>query len=199
MLYNTGNLVVPFNPELKIYGNPDADFSEFQAAVQQVAREKRDAEMDKLSSKYGGMMEKLEDNLQKKEQELRAEQSEIKDRRREELYTTGEALYSLFKGRTNYTLSRMSRATRYRKQTKEDIRESHEFIDRMEQEMSELEQEFEAELEKINQKWVQIAANTQDHLISPYKKDIQLELFGIGWIPYWYTIINGQASLIAAY
>ncbi len=198
MLYNTARLVLPFNPELKIYGSPDHDFSEYQAAVQQSAREQRDAEMDKISAKYADQMEKLETGLYKKEQELRAEQSEIKERGREQLFTTGEALYSLWKGRANYTLSRMSRTSRYKQQAKEDIRESHEYIDRVEQEMESLQIEFEQVLKDINDKWVKIAADTQEYLISPYKKDIQMELFGIGWVPYWFTVINGQPSLIAA-
>ncbi|MEQ8673977.1 MAG: DUF87 domain-containing protein [Aggregatilineales bacterium] len=199
MLYNTARMVMPFNPDLKIYGNPDGEFSEYQAQVQQLAREQRDAEMDKISAQYASKMEKLEDGLRRKEQELRAESDEIKDRQREELFTTGEALLSLWKGRTNYTLSRMSRASRYKKQTKADIQESHEYIDRVQQDMQSLEQEFEGVLNQVNEKWVKIASNTQEYVISPYKKDIQLEMFGIGWIPYWYSVINGQASLIAAY
>ena len=138
MLYNTKRLVLPYNPDLKIYGSPDADFSQYQSQVQQLARESRDVEMDKVSKKYDGLMDKLEDKARKKEQELRAEKSELKDRQREELFTTGEALLSLWKGRTNYTLSRMSRATRYKKQTKEDIQESYDFIDDIDREIEQL-------------------------------------------------------------
>ncbi len=199
MLYNTAMLVIPFNPDLKIYGSPDADFSEFQTAVAQAAREQRDAEMDKLSRKYADRMEKLEDNLKKKDMELRAEKKELGDRRREELFTTGEALLSLWQGRTNYTLSRMSRATRYRRQTKEDISESYDSLDELEKEMGEVEAEFEQVLEQTNQKWAQIANNTQEHVINPYKKDIQLELFGIGWLPGWYMVQNGQPQVIDAF
>ncbi|MFW5691495.1 MAG: helicase HerA domain-containing protein [Chloroflexota bacterium] len=199
MLYNTAMLVIPFNPDLKIYGSPDMDFNEFQAAVQQAAREQRDAEMDKISAQYAGQMEKLEDQLRKKEQELRAEEKEIRDRRREELFTTGEALLSLWKGRTNYTLSRMSRATRYRRQTKEDIQESYETMDELERQMIITEQEFEQRLQQVSDKWTQIAQNTQEHVINPYKKDIQMELFGIGWFPAWYTSVNGQPQFVSAY
>lgn len=198
MLYNTAMLTVPFNPDLKIYGNPDAEFSEYQAAVNQSAREKRDAEMDKTSAKYATLMQKLEQRYKKKEQELRAEKKEIKDRQREELFTTGEALLSLWKGRTNYTLSRMSRASRYKRQTKEDIQESYEVLEDIELEMDDLEQEFEGVLAGINDRWSQVAERAEEYVISPYKKDIQLELFGIGWLPSWYANINGQTILIDA-
>ncbi|GAB4324449.1 MAG: DUF87 domain-containing protein [Phototrophicales bacterium] len=196
MLYNTAMLVIPFNPDLKIYGNPDEEFSIFQADVQQAAREARDKEMDKVSQKFAGMMEKLEEKYRRKQQELTAEKKEIRDRRLEELFTTGEALASIWKGRFNYTLSRMSRATRYRRQTKEDIKESEEFLAEIEEEIAKLEQDFEAALAEINDKWARIAANTQEYVINPYKKDIQLELFGIGWLPAWMAIIQGQPTLL---
>ena len=199
MLYNTSRLTIPFNPELKIYGDPDQDSSEYQAAVQQAAREKRDVEMDKTSQKFAGMMEKLEDKMRRKELELSAEQKELRDRKREEMFTTGEALLSLWKGRTNYTLSRMSRATRYRRQTNEDLAESRIVLDEIEREMAEVEQDFERALQQINEKWAKIAALETDHIISPYKKDIHLELFGVGWVPYWHANINNQTVIMPAF
>jgi hypothetical protein len=199
LLYNTARLTIPFNPDLKIYGNPDAEFNEFQSKAYQVAREARDAELDKLSAKYGGMMEKMEDQYRRKERELRSEQQEISDRKREELFTTGEALLSLWKGRTNYTLSRMSRASRYRKQTKEDLTESRETLDVLDREMDDLEQEYAVVLQKLDDKWAAIANHVEDYVISAYKKDIQLEIFGIGWLPSWYTNINGNAMMIDAF
>ena len=198
ILYNTALLKVPHNPDLKIYGNPDAGFNEFRAAVSQAVREGRDAELDKLSARYAGLMDKLEERLRRKEIELRAEEKELGDRRREEMFTTGEALLSLWRGRTNYTLSRMSRATRYRRQTTADIKESHDTIASIEQEMGRLEEEFELALNQINERWTQTLERVEDHNIQPYKKDIHLELFGIGWVPHWYVGINGSPVLLEA-
>ncbi len=199
MLYSTARLTLPFNAELKVYGNPDQDFSHYQAQLQQRAREGRDAEMDTISKKFAAQMEKLEDSLRRKEMELDSEKTELKGRRREELYTTGEALLSLWKGRTTYTLSRMSRASRYRRQTAEDIEESRVIIGEIEREMQELETLFEKALGEVNDKWARIAAQSQDYIITPYKKDINVDLFGIGWVPYWYALVNGQPVLLSAY
>jgi Skp family chaperone for outer membrane proteins len=199
MLYSTARLKVPQNPTLGVFGSPDTDFSQFQAQAQQVAREERDKELDKISQKYAAQMEKLEAKLRNKEQELDAERKELSDRRKEELYTTGEALLSIWQGRTNYTLSRMSRATRFRRQTKDDLEESHTTIREIELQMDALQQEFEQVLRTINDKWAQIATQTVDYIVSPYKKDITLELFGIGWIPYWYVVLNGQSVLLPAF
>src|SRR5690606_26627115 len=81
MLYNTARLTIPFNPVLKIYGNPDQDFAAYQAQVQQTAREMRDQELDKVAQKYQALVDKAEDRRTRKERELRAEQKELKDRK----------------------------------------------------------------------------------------------------------------------
>ena len=198
-LYNTAKLIVPFHPQFKVYGHPDKDMSDFQTQVQQLAREKRDIEIDKLSSQYGQKMDRLEDKYKRKVREFEAEKAEIRDRKREELFTTGEAIFSLFKGRTNYTLSRMSRATRYKRQTEADIEESKEVIDEVQSEMGFIEQEYEDKLKQINDKWAQIANDYQDYNITPYKKDISVDLYGIGWLPHWYVLSNGQPILVSAF
>jgi len=199
MLYHTAQLIIPHHPEFKLYGHPDKDSSDFQSQVVQLAREKRDVEIDKLSKKYGGMMDKLEDKLRDKERELGAEKLEIRDRKREQMYTTGEAVLSIFKGRTNYTLSRMSRATRYKRQTEADIEESREVINSIQEEMLALEQDYEQQLQEINDKWAKVANDIQEYTITPYKKDVHIELFGIGWIPYWYIVLDNRPAMVPAF
>ncbi len=199
MLYNTAVINVPYNPILKIYGSPDTDFSVFQAQVQQLAREKRDQEIDELTRKYATQATKYEEQIRRKELELRSERKELQDRKREELFTTGEALLSLLKGRTTYTLSRMSRSTRQRRQTDEDLTESRQTITEADRQLAALETELQNILQQANEKWAKIAATIEEYRIAPLKKDIQLELYGIGWIPFWFTEINGQQVFLPAY
>jgi vacuolar-type H+-ATPase subunit H len=198
MLYNTANLTLPLNPHLKIYGNPDEEFSVFQSRVHQTARELRDAEVDKLTAKYENLLDKLDDKMRRKVRELDAEKKELGDRKREELFTAGEAALSLLRGRTTYTLSRASSATRMRRQTDEDLKESEEVLAEIEKEMAEVEQQFELELQQLNQRWVTIANTVEDYLITPFKKDIHVELFGVGWVPVWITTVNGALIVVEA-
>jgi hypothetical protein len=198
-LYNTAKMIVAFHPQFKLYGDPDIDIGQFQTQVYQIAREERDKEIDKLSERYAGLMDRLEEKLRKKTRELDSEQQEIGDRKKEQLYTTGEALFSLAKGRTNYTLSRMSRASRYKRQTEQDIVESREVISELERDMYDLEQEYEQKLNEANNRWGQIANSIQEYTISPFKKDIHLTVFGVGWVPHYYVNVGGQPLVIPAF
>jgi hypothetical protein len=199
MLYSTARLSVPYNPSLKIYGDPDADPSVFRAQCVQQAREGRDLEVDKVTRQYEAALDKLDERARRKERELTAEEIELADRKREELYTKGEAFLSLLRGRTTYTLSRSSRAARFTRQTKEDLRLGRALIDELEADMQQLEQQFSQQLEAINDRWAKAAVDIQEYTVSPLKRDVQPEMFGIGWLPHWYTVINGQPLLLPAY
>lgn len=199
MLYNTAQLIIPYNDVLNIYGNPDTDYSEFQAQVQIAAREQRDMAIDKLAQKYGDMMDRAEAKLRKTERDIRSEQTQLKGLQREQLFTTGEAITSLMRGRTNYTLSRMSRTSRYQRNTKDNIRERKEVMSDLERELDRIEMEFEEQVQKTNDYWANVINQTREYIVAPFKKDIQLELFGIGWLPAWYANLNGQIVFLQAY
>ncbi|MEO8611780.1 MAG: DUF87 domain-containing protein [Chloroflexota bacterium] len=196
MLYNTARLILPSNQTLGIFGAPEADPSQFPAQVQQVARERRDAEIDQTAAKYEKLLDSLDEKIRRKERELSLEKRELADRKREEFFTRGEALLSLFKGRTTYTLSRTSRSARMKNQTKGQLTESEEVIADLEDQMDAAKTKFEAEIQGVNDRWAKVAADVQNYTITPLKKDIQVELFGIGWIPYYFVEVNGQPLLL---
>ncbi len=199
MVYGTARLIVPYNPSLDVYANPDEDAAGFETRVRQSAREARDAELDKVNQKYSTKMDALEEKLRRRQTDLRAEEQESAERKREEMFTTGEALLSLFRGRTNYTLSRMSRASRFRRQSGTSVKEDRFMIEQIEDEMTVLEAEYEGVLKQVGDKWTAIASQRQQYPISPLKKDIYLELFGVGWLPMWVVNLSGQSLMLPAY
>lgn len=199
VLYNTARLKLYYNPTLKIYSAENTNQGDFQSQTNQIAREFRDGEIDKVTTQFEQVMDKLEDKLRRKQRELGAEKQELSDRRREETFTAGEAFISLLRGRTTYTLSRTSRARRLSRQTEQDLTESSQVIREIEDEMNRVELEFEAQLKAVNDKWARAAADIQEYTVTAFKKDIHIELFGIGWLPHWYIQINNQPLLIPAY
>jgi hypothetical protein len=199
LLYTTARLKIPYNSTLDIFANPDGDFSEFRAQVQQMARERRDADVDKLTRKYEGILNKYEANLQRKTTQLASENAELQSTKREELFTTGEAVLGLLNGRTAFTLSRMSRAKVYAARSKgqKDLLELD--IQQGQAGMQSAQEDFEMELRAINEKWAQVATSVEERVVTPARKDITMDLFGIGWLPYWYLEFNGQPALLPAF
>jgi len=198
MLYTTAAIRVPFNPTLDLYGTPDGDYSQFHAQAVQMAREQRDAEVEKLTAKYSTAVERLRLQLERKAQRLESEKRELDDLRREELFTTGEAVLGLLKGRTAFTLSRMSRVSGFKERSKGEAQMAQLEMRQLENEIERLQEEFQRALDQVNEKWAKAATTVQDYIITPYKKDISIDAFGVGWVPHWYAMINGQPVLMEA-
>jgi hypothetical protein len=189
---------VPYSAALNLYGNPDREFSEFSAQLQQVARERRQVEVDELTAKYDKQLDALEEKLQREARTLEGNRRELATSKREELFTTGEALLGLIRGQTSFTLSRMSRAQYYKQRNKSTVELNELELEQLQQNAEELQVEFTGKLQQIDDKWAAIATRVDDYQISPYKKDISVDLFGIGWLPYWYIVINGQGLMMPA-
>jgi prefoldin subunit 5 len=194
-LYRTAALIVLHNPELDLYGTPGMTRRDFLVQAGTLARQRRDAEVDSVVARYDKIFDKIEDQLQRTARALAAEQQELESLRDEEMWTTGEAVLSLLRGRTTYTLSRMSRARRFRERAHGDVYEAEQRINELEAELDAAQQAMEEELRRVHEKWTQVASLVQEYRITPYKKDIFVSTFGVGWVPYW-LLISGDTSLL---
>ncbi|NJL84153.1 MAG: hypothetical protein HC890_16775, partial [Chloroflexaceae bacterium] len=122
-------LMLPINETLGIYGEPDEDAAHFQARVNDAAREQRDIEIDTLTPQYEEKFDQLDSELAEEQAKLNPE--------------LGSQALQLLKGRTNYTLSRVSRSQRGQK-----------ILSEIEERIKGLEEEFQNTLSALNDKWV---------------------------------------------
>jgi len=198
-IYRSATLTLFYNSTLDIYGTPRDNRRDFLLKIQQKAREARDAEIDQMTQRYDKELEKLDDRLRKELRDLTYDKQALDHLKREDLYTTGEAVLGLLKGRTSYTLSRMSRTRRYKTQAQERTVATEHAIADLEDEIEKKQQELQNVLRGVNDKWAQVATTVEETKLTPYKKDIVLEIFGIGWIPNWYTVLNGQSMMLPAF
>jgi hypothetical protein len=198
-VYRSATLVILYNSTLDIYGAPRDNRRDFLISVQQKAREARDAEIDTMTTKYDRELEQLDGKLRKQRRDLTNDKEMLDERNRENLFTTGEAVLSLLKGRTTYTLSRMSRTRRYKTRAQEQAVSTQYAVTDLEDQIDSKRPELERVLKEINDKWAKIAMTVEEIKLTPYKKDIAVELYGIGWVPYWYVVLNGQPVMLPAF
>ncbi len=195
----SASLILPYNSVLDIYGKPGESHSEFINRVSQIARERRDAEIDAATSRAERLFADLEVRLQRAMRQLEGERSSLDELRREDLYTTGEAIMSLLRGRTSYTLSRVSRARRFKKQSQERMSVAELTIQQIEDQIEAEQERLQNTLNEINEKWRKIAQTVEEYRITPFKKDVALEAFGIGWVPLWYVVLNNQPMTLLGF
>ncbi len=198
-VFRSATLTVFHNSTLDIYGTPSETRRDFQIRVQQKAREARDAEIDTTTAEYDQEMDRLDGILRKQMRGLTFEKEMLNQRNRENLYTTGEAVLSLLRGRTTYTLSRMSRTRRYKMQAQERSASTEDAVAGLEDQIAAKQPELQRVLQEINDKWGKIAMTVEEVKLTPYKKDTTIEIYGIGWVPTWYVVLNGQTVMLPAF
>lgn len=197
-IYQNVALTVYHNPVLKLYSGLGEDPRDFYATVQAVARQKRDEEVDSVAARYDSRIASLEQRAQKKAMRLDSERGELDARKREELISAGESVMHLFKGRAYYTLSRTSRMRRYTNTSQDQVSILESDVQHLVNQLEATEQEMEQSLQVVQDKWADAVRQIEEVRVSPYKKDINVILFGIGWVPYWDVEVNATPVVMPA-
>jgi hypothetical protein len=187
-LYDEERLNLQHNPKLKLYSEPGESGKEFKIRAQQVARERRDAEVDKLRDKYQKKLDRLGTRLSREEQELAEDRDEYEGRKSEELLSAGETLVGMlgiFGRRTSRGLSTAARKRRMTTKARADIVESEEEIERLEAEIEEMRLEMEEDAEAIAENWAEVAEEIETYAVKPRRSDVEVRLVALGWAPHW--------------
>jgi type II secretory pathway component PulJ len=182
-VYRSSSVTVRANEKLKIYAGPDVPQAEFRRMCAEAAREERDEEIDKVEASFEKKIERIEDRLEREQRELREDQSEHSQRKMEELGTHAETVFSLFTRRRRSLSTSLSKR-RMTEKAKADVEESLDAIEDLKRDLDELGDELSEALEEVNQKWSDIADDMTEITVTPYKKDILVDLFGVAWVPY---------------
>lgn len=73
-----------------------------------------------------------------------------------------------------------------------DVEESKAEIARLQKEIQALEAEKSQAIEEINAKWAEVANEVSEITVTPYRKDVFLDLFGVAWVPYYRLEQGGE-------
>jgi predicted nuclease with TOPRIM domain len=121
-------------------------------------------------------------------------------RKLEEMATAAENILGLFTGaRSSRRVSTSMTKRRMTSTARADVQESLDAIEDYKEDLLEIAEELQDELEEIKDRWNEIATDIDEKVITPYKKDIHIDLFGLGWAPYWRIVLEGEDSEIRAF
>jgi hypothetical protein len=187
--YRNTEVIVRANEELGVYAGPHVPQAEFRKQCADTAREKRDAELTKVSKAYDAKLNALNSKLTREERELADDQTEHSQRKMEEMGTHAETLLSIL-GKRRRSISSSLTKRRMTERAKAEVEESQNAIKEFKQDIARLEEEKEAALEEVRQKWSHVAEQVSEVTITPLKKDVLVDLFGVAWCPTYVTQVN---------
>jgi hypothetical protein len=189
-LYRSRSFSVAYNPTLKLYAEPDEPERDFRIRCQQVARELRDAALDKLRDKYEPKVERVQTQLAREERELAEDKAAYQGRIGEELLSglsTVAGFLGVFGRRSASTRGLTTVASKRRITTaaQADIKESEAEIARMKAAIEALQHDMEEEAGALTRQFEEAVNDIQQVKVAPKKTEIDVQMVALAWAPAW--------------
>ncbi len=201
-IYREAVLPLLSNANLKMTSDPNESEQSFLARCLEATEEKEAVEIDKIQSRFDKKLDRLHTKLRREQRELDEDEDTLSALKVETMVSYSKTLAGfasgLFGRRRRSTISSTLTKRRQKQNAEADVRESIEEIDALREQLDELKAEHEEEMIEIDRKWREIASEIEVIKVSPLKKNIALEVFGLVWQPYWMARVNSKNKLFPA-
>lgn len=181
------------------YSKPRESERDFRIRIAQSLREKRDAAVEALKAKWAPKLNTLEDRLHRAQQTLDRERAQATEHQLNSAVSIGATVLGAMLGnRRSYsgTVGRASTAARSMGRAakeQQDVHQAQESVERLQQQMRDLDADFAAEMSELEGKFDAGNAKLSELTISPKKANITVPLLAFAWAPYW-KLANGTIA-----
>ena len=186
-VYRTKTLNVFHCPALKMSSAPGGDEGEFRQHIAHALREHRDAEIEKLRTKYAPRLDRLTDQIRRAEGKLALEKSQATDQKMTTALSIGSTLLGALFGRKRLSTTSINRAgTAMRRagrigKEREDVERAEESLEILQKRLADMEAELEQEVGRMQ---AQLSADTvavDVVAVKPRKSDIDVSELALLW------------------
>ncbi|MCS6908988.1 MAG: hypothetical protein NZM11_00225 [Anaerolineales bacterium] len=198
-LYRTADFTLYHNPTLKLVSRPGQSYAEFLEECRRAADARMHAEVETIRARFDRQLDRLEERLIASQRDLEEDREQLRAREAEDRWTSIENIIGFMLGRTPHRpMSTASMRSRLVKKTRAEVEQGEEAVQRLQAQIDGLKREAQALFQASQSKWMNLAQNIQELRVTPRRGDILVELFGIGWTPYWQIEVDGAETEIAA-
>jgi hypothetical protein len=190
-LYGSQTLDLLKSPGLGVLSRPGESERDFRARLQQAAREKRDAEVEKLRRTYAPKTAALEERLRRAGRAVEREREQAQQQKMQTAFSVGATLLGAFLGRKALSTSTMGRAataaragSRTWKET-QDVARAAETVEALKQQLADLESQFTAEMQSLESSLNPAAEALETVPVKLKKANIGVRLVALCWLPHW--------------
>jgi hypothetical protein len=175
---------------------PGESERDFRLRLGQKAREKRDAEVERLRRRFAAKFATLERQLMTAQQRLDREQEQYKQQMTHTAISMGATILGSILGRKASQIGRATTSARSASRAyyeKMDIERARQQVEMARSRQVEMEKQVEAEASRITTSLDPNAEVLQPIVLRPKKKDIMVQWSGLLWLPYWH-LDNGAVE-----
>jgi hypothetical protein len=198
-VYRKSKVTVRANTVLGVFATPEVSQADFMKACADAARAARDADLAKVTATLDRQIVVLQEKLAKAERDYQQNQTELDDRKREELVSDAETVFSLLGGKRSRRISTTMSKHRMTEQTKAQVDDAADAITEFKAQLAQLQQARQQALDEAGSKWGNAVNNVSEIPILPKKTDVYVNLFGVAWMPFYLVKVGGQAVEIPAF
>jgi hypothetical protein len=161
------------------------------------ARERRDADVEKLRAKAEAALARLTAKLEREQRELAQDRADHASRQREELLSAGETIAGMlgvFGSRRRGGLAAAARKRHLTDSARMDISESEQLIAGLEREIAGLRALLEQEAAEVAARWDAAAREVAAVAVKPRRTDVRVDLVALTWVPVWEFSVREAAG-----
>ncbi|RLE92554.1 MAG: hypothetical protein DRJ46_00735 [Thermoprotei archaeon] len=183
-VYRNMRCAVYYNPDLKIYSREGEDLRSFRIRVMQMAREARDAEIQKISEKYQAKIAKLTERLEKAWKQLREKEKKLGELKSSQL---ASAIGGILSGRSRRAVSSLAKWKRRVEAAEAAVKKARERVEELARQIKKMQAEMNSKINEATRKWQATTDRIEIVYIPPRRSDIVVEELGVAWLPFWYV------------
>ena len=190
-IYRSRALDVFVSPSTKQVSNPGESERDFRVRLQQVGREQRDEDAERLRVKYAPKIAALQERVRRAQQMVERQTAESRNSRIQAAISVGATILGAFLGRKTASAANLGRATtairgagRVMKET-QDVAQAEETVAALQQQLADLEAQFQREVQDVAAATDPLTERFDKTRIKPTKSNIAVKLVGLLWTPYW--------------
>lgn len=197
-IYRTDHLKIKASESLKLYAGPDVSEQVFDSEIKEAVKEQMDLEIEKVKTTYEKKITALQQKLEKEKRDVENAEDSLGQRRLEEAGTHGEVLLAFLSKRRKSISSSLTKR-RMTAQAKAKLEKEKEDVEFAIENLKALEEEMKSSIAQLEAEWMGKKNEITEINITPLKKDIFVEFFGIAWVPYYIVDVDGKNYRICAF
>ncbi len=162
---------------------------DFAIRIQNIARERRDEEVEKLKAKYDSKLDTLIERQRKAEQALERQNTQSSQRKMEAAVSAGTSILGVLFGKKSMSATSISRLGTAVKSTSralksgQGISQAEETVASISLQLEELEREIQEQADQITQNFDLTNETFETIEILPGSRDIVVHFLGLAWVP----------------
>jgi hypothetical protein len=190
-LYRGRSLQLFKSTSLKQTSKPGESERDFRVRLQQAAREKLDAEKEKLRARYTPKLATLQERLRRAQQAVEREREQATASKWNAAVSIGATVLGAFLGRKRASIGTVGRATTAARgagrvyKDSQDIARAGETAEAVQGQIDALQAQFDEEVQNLSRVLDPSAEPLETVTLKPKKTNVSVRSVVLAWTPYW--------------